>query len=65
LHLVLCNLLTFVCLCRRARRSARRLADIDSWEKSKVAQTEAQLKKIHVSPISFSFFSKHTAPELV
>jgi hypothetical protein len=61
LHLVLCNLLTFVCLCR-ARRAARRLADIDSWEKSKAAQMEAQLEKIHVSPISFSFFSKHTAP---
>ncbi|CAL4942819.1 unnamed protein product [Urochloa decumbens] len=30
-------------------RAARRLANVTSWENSKVAQMEAELKKIHVS----------------
>jgi len=31
------------------RRAARRLASVTSWENSKVAEMEAELKKIHVS----------------
>ncbi|CAL4917453.1 unnamed protein product [Urochloa decumbens] len=32
-------------------RAARRLANVTSWENSKVAQMEAELKKIHVSRV--------------